>query len=226
VLQNEFLAPYFRRETGIDCSVIHTFDTIAEQAERFGEDTPLILYDCAGMDASTAPDFLDGCLAGVPSHWIVVLYNLQHDTGVEEAGLVSGVRGFFYEGDPWAHVAKGIRAVFDGELWVSRRIMFKCVSANRTVAARRPERLLSEREREIVTLLAEGAGNEEIARTVRISKHTVKNHLYRIYKKINAQGRVQAAEWAATNSVRAESNHEGASGAEPTTGLRPEDRTE
>ncbi|MFW6139166.1 MAG: response regulator transcription factor, partial [Spirochaetota bacterium] len=56
---------------------------------------------------------------------------------------------------------------------------------------------LTSREIEILTLIAIGKRNEEIAEKLFISPHTVKTHLYNIFKKINVSDRLQAAFWAA-----------------------------
>ena len=58
---------------------------------------------------------------------------------------------------------------------------------------------LTERQTEILALVAVGASNEEIADRLCISAHTVKSHLYKIFKIINAPNRLQAALWAAKN---------------------------
>jgi DNA-binding NarL/FixJ family response regulator len=58
--------------------------------------------------------------------------------------------------------------------------------------------VLTSREREILCRLACGAKNKEIAADLCISLHTVKTHIYKIYKKINVSDRLQAALWAAT----------------------------
>jgi DNA-binding CsgD family transcriptional regulator len=58
---------------------------------------------------------------------------------------------------------------------------------------------LTKRELEILSTIAEGATNEEIADRFFISPNTVKSHLYNIYKKIGLSNRLQAALWARRN---------------------------
>ncbi len=59
--------------------------------------------------------------------------------------------------------------------------------------------VLSGREIEILGLVAQGAMNTDIAQTLYISRHTVKSHLYNIYKKIKVTNRLEAALWANEN---------------------------
>jgi LuxR family transcriptional regulator of csgAB operon len=61
------------------------------------------------------------------------------------------------------------------------------------------ETVLTPREMEILGVLASGAKNEEIADKLFISPHTVKTHLYAIYRKINVSNRLQAVLWASKN---------------------------
>jgi LuxR family transcriptional regulator of csgAB operon len=61
------------------------------------------------------------------------------------------------------------------------------------------ESTLTPREIEIVSMIAAGAANAHIADKLCISSHTVKTHIYNIFKKINVPNRLQAALWAAKN---------------------------
>lgn len=55
---------------------------------------------------------------------------------------------------------------------------------------------LTMREREVLKLIAKGLSNEEIAEQLFISKHTVKNHITNIYRKIGSRNRTKVALWA------------------------------
>ena len=55
---------------------------------------------------------------------------------------------------------------------------------------------LTERELEVITALARGAGNKQIARTLDISEKTVRNHISNIYKKLHIYDRTQAVLYA------------------------------
>lgn len=64
-----------------------------------------------------------------------------------------------------------------------------------------PGNLLTERELEVLRLLANGMSNPEIAKALAISQHTVKSHVTHIYDKLGVNDRAQAAVWASFHNV-------------------------
>ena len=58
---------------------------------------------------------------------------------------------------------------------------------------------MTEREQQVLSVIAKGATNQEISAHLKISQHTVKTHIYNIYQKINVPNRLQAALWASQN---------------------------
>ena len=58
---------------------------------------------------------------------------------------------------------------------------------------------LTIREQEIMRCLMTGASNSEIASSLFVSEHTIKSHLYNVFKKINVRNRLQAVRWAKEN---------------------------
>jgi DNA-binding NarL/FixJ family response regulator len=61
---------------------------------------------------------------------------------------------------------------------------------------------LSDREREVLTLVADGLANKQIARHLSITERTVKAHLTSIFQRIGVTDRTQAALWAERNGLR------------------------
>ena len=59
--------------------------------------------------------------------------------------------------------------------------------------------LLTRREKQILSLTATGATNTEIANNLNVSMHTVKTHIYNLFKKIDVSNRIQAVNWAKEN---------------------------
>jgi DNA-binding NarL/FixJ family response regulator len=94
-----------------------------------------------------------------------------------------------------------VRAILNGQLWLSRRIMTKCIEQNEGYrnSSKTETPILTPRERQMLAEITVGSTNTEIADKLCVSPHTVKTHLYNIYKKINASNRLQAALWATKN---------------------------
>ena len=80
-------------------------------------------------------------------------------------------------------------------------MMTKCIfeGTDKDKSSKSISEKLTQRQIQILALIAVGATNDDISDKLCISPHTVKNHLYRIFKKINVPNRVQAALWAAGN---------------------------
>ncbi len=150
----------------------------------------------------------DSCLAllkpeddEIFSRHFVALFNVGHGLGIEERALERGVRGFFYTKDPQEMFPKGVRAIFQGELWVTREILSRYALGNRGKGRvyKKEKVSLTPREKEILAMIALGTKNEKIAAELFITSNTVKTHIYNIYKKINVPNRLQAALWVAKN---------------------------
>lgn len=108
-----------------------------------------------------------------------------------------GVRGFFFEDDQAELILKGICALKNEELWVTRGDLMEYVSRQpaKIPSAYQSAKQLTPREKEVVHLIAAGSTNGEISNQLCISPHTVKSHVYNIFKKLGLQNRIQAALW-------------------------------
>jgi len=196
-LQNELLKDYLVKETGITCSFGPNTDIGLDSAET-GEGI-LILYDCLGKDVKDIWGALEANKSPGISSQNVAFFNLNPDIENEKDFLDRGIRGVFHMNEPLSLIPKGVMAMLNGEMWYSR----KTLSARILEPDRKPNTSLeaasslTAREKEILIGIAAGNSNDEIANDLFISPHTVKTHIYNIYKKINISNRLQAMLWVA-----------------------------
>jgi DNA-binding NarL/FixJ family response regulator len=116
----------------------------------------------------------------------------------------AGVRGIVSSEDlRFEHLCKSIRCVHQGQIWASNeQLAFLVSSVSRpkstdvTDSKGRP--LLTAREQQVLHLLADGLSNSELATMLRLSEHTIKNHLFRIYDKLGVSNRMEAVLYALT----------------------------
>jgi len=198
-LNNEAIASCLERETGDQCFVLGDISHIPIADPKDLGRPRLVLLDCQGKDPENVLAELRPYLNQKQSTNHVVLFSVGHNLGIEKKCVLEGVRGFFYEKDPLDRFLKGVRAVLDGELWLSREIMTKCIleGTDQDEATMNASEFLTSRQTEILALVSVGATNDEIADKLYLSPHTVKTHLYNIFRKINVPNRLQAALWAA-----------------------------
>ena len=96
---------------------------------------------------------------------------------------------------PQALLSKGIKAIFDGELWFPRAVLQTYLMKSRTFnkTFSRSEVSLTDREVEVLKVMATGAKNSEIASSLNLSPHTIKSHIHNLLRKIGASNRAEAA---------------------------------
>jgi DNA-binding NarL/FixJ family response regulator len=195
-LLNDLLAARLSQETGVSCSHSPSLAKILERARP-----DLTLIDCTGVDMQV----LLREAGGENSPFMatsVALFNVPDDQSVELEALHSGVRGIFYRNASFKLMTRGVNAMLDNELWFSREAMsaFLLGRQNRPAelaAVEGEQGELSQREKEILLMLAAGATNKDIAEKLFLSLNTIKSHIYNIYKKIDVPNRLQASLWAA-----------------------------
>jgi DNA-binding NarL/FixJ family response regulator len=200
-LQNELIASYLKEKTGNECLVVDDISQVWTDDAKNQSRKKLLFLDCQGKSLNGLHTELTSYISDSRRKNCVVLFNVPADLEFEKKFILKGVRGFFYEHDPLDNFLKGVRAVLDGKLWLSREMMTRCIfeDTDNDKSSKKICEELTERQIEILAMIAVGSTNDEIADKLCISPHTVKTHLYRIFKKINVPNRVQAALWAAKN---------------------------
>ena len=199
-LQNEMFAYVLEKETNGSCCVIERMSDLHDNATD-GSPHKLLLIDCESRALYRTFEDLNASGINSDDGYIVALFNLLPDQGIEQKALRHGIRGFFYQHDALELLLKGVKALFHGETWLAREILVECATNSGTQPRSRSQNLngLTSREMEILAFISAGSPNEEIAKKLFISPHTVKTHLYHIFKKIGVPNRLQAALWAMQN---------------------------
>jgi len=110
--------------------------------------------------------------------------------------LKSGIAGYLTKDEAVDHIVDVVRGVARGETgWFSRNVMVKVAERGKEGGCSRRD-ALSEREKQILRLVAQGKINEEIAAILYITDGTVKNHITNVYRKLGVHTRTQAGTWA------------------------------
>ena len=132
---------------------------------------------------------------------VVMLTTFDMDEYVYEA-LRAGASGFLLKDVPPEQLVEGIRAVASGDALlapsITRRVIEEFVSRPPGSARTLPPELeeLTPRESEVLTLMARGQSNAEIANTLVVSETTVKTHVAHVLTKLGLRDRVQAVVFA------------------------------
>jgi DNA-binding NarL/FixJ family response regulator len=130
---------------------------------------------------------------------VVVLTISDQDADVLDA-ILAGACGYLLKDSSIQDLMAGIRAASVGEALISPHIAAKVLQRIRATGvetdAPSPGPELSDRENEVLRLIANGKDNAEIARELHISPKTVKNHISNILMKLQIENRIQAAVYA------------------------------
>ena len=135
--------------------------------------------------------------AAQPDVAVVVLTSFSDRDQILQA-LDAGAVGYLLKDAEPDEIAKAVRAAARGEAPLDPRAGRALLSARGSSS---PLDGLSEREREVLRLVARGLPNKRIARELSISEKTVKTHLTSVFRTIGVTDRTQAALWAERNGL-------------------------
>ena len=140
--------------------------------------------------------------AAQPDTQILMLTISEQSEDLFEA-IRLGARGYLLKNVSTQELLAAIRQVSSGEAPIAPRMAGKLVDAFATMPMERPAEhlaekieILTEREVDVLRLVARGLSNKEIGSLLSISPLTVKSHLRSILDKLSLRGRVEAAAWA------------------------------
>ena len=157
-------------------------------------------------DAPESADAVAGVVSAAPNARVVALAMPEVETrlvGLAEAGI----SGYVSREGSIDDLVAAIESVFRGEMLCSPQMAATLLRRVTTLAAERhPERTraqLTERQSEILALIAEGLTNKEIASRLCIELPTVKNHVHTIFARLDVRRRSEAVARAREHSVAA-----------------------
>ena len=163
-------------------------------------DVAVIDLDIPGMSGIEVTHRL---AATVPRVRVLVLTVIAEESTVVDA-LMAGARSYLLKEASIDQVVEAIHATARGDSMISPRIAAPLVGRLRHASgseAPLESAQLTPREQEVLELVARGLDNAEIAESLKLSQHTVKNHVSSILGKLGVENRIQAAVRAARSGL-------------------------
>jgi DNA-binding NarL/FixJ family response regulator len=164
---------------------------VAAQAE-------LLLLDCLDPNHKSH-DLICDLRESVP-HIKVVLFGMDEDSDIFLQAVRLGVNGYVLKKASASELVDAVRSVAQGEAICPAKfckVLFHALASETNqqaaIAEQRAMRFeLTQRQRQLMSLVAMGLSNKEIAANLNLSEFTVKNHIYRVMKHVDAQNRHEA----------------------------------
>ncbi len=165
----------------------------AIQQYRLVSPTRLVMIDMAIADICEISN-----LSSAHPETIIAIYNVEDISLLAKFLCIQGVNGMFLHDESSDIIKKGMLALNQGELFFPREITNILMDRVKLDSGHTAIELssLSKKEREILKTLSLGKTNNDIAEEMNLSFHTVKTHVYNIYKKLNINNRSEATKIA------------------------------
>ena len=182
-----------RRET--DIAIAGEAATGAEAVKATAGLQPDVVLMDLQMPQGNGIDATRAIVTASPHIRVLVLTMFEDDDSVF-AALQAGARGYILKGADKGEMLRAIRAVYSGEAIfgpaIAQRMVHYFAALRQPSAPQAPFPELSEREREILAMIARGRSNQEIADDLVVSLKTVRNHVSNIFAKLQVADRAQA----------------------------------
>ncbi|RUY44027.1 response regulator transcription factor [Mesorhizobium sp. M7A.F.Ca.US.003.02.2.1] len=191
--------PLFREGVMRSLSEIGGFEMVgagatAQDAERLASTVrpDILLLDISLPGGGLAA--VESILASYPTQKIVMLTVSEANADVTKA-LNAGVRGYVLKGVGSRGLADILRNVAAGESYLTPTLSARLLSDLQSPANSTADRLrqMTERQTEILWLVAEGLSNKEVARRLNLHEKTIKHHMTRVMSKLSVRNRTEAA---------------------------------
>jgi two-component system NarL family response regulator len=182
-----------------DIEVVGQAGDGAEAVRKAGESVPDIVLMDVRMPRSSGIQACRAIKEVAPSAKIIILTMSDEEEDLFEA-IRAGASGYLLKDIPLDEVAEAVRAVHGGQSLISPSMAGKLLTEFATLAKRDqeqpPQQLpapkLTDREMQVLRLVARGMNNRDIAKELFISDNTVKNHVRNILEKLQIHSRMEA----------------------------------
>lgn len=188
-------------ETEPDIEVVGQASDGAEAVQQAGEQLPDVVLLDVRMPRSSGIEACRQIKDVAPSAKIVILTMSDEEEDLFEA-IRAGASGYLLKDIPLDEVAEAVRAVHGGQSLISPSMAGKLLTEFAALARRDQEQVeqpqqvpapkLTDREMQVLKLVARGMNNRDIAKELFISDNTVKNHVRNILEKLQIHSRMEA----------------------------------
>ena len=193
------LASVLEQET--DLTVVGQAGTGVEALTKARELSPDIILMDLQMPEMNGVEAISRIMEEGLDTGIIILTTFDTDDHIF-SGIEAGARGYLLKDSPPEDVVKAIRTVFQGDSLIQPRVVSRLLHRLGQLShPLAPESALSQREAEVLRLIATGAANKEIASQLNIGQSTVKTHIVRIFGKLRANGRTEAVSEAVKKGI-------------------------
>jgi len=180
-----------------DIRVVGTAQSAEEALAAIKTVRPDIVLLDLELPGMSGIDAIPRVIAGGDHVRVIVL--TAYDTEERVLGAIrAGAGGYLLKGAAAAEIVHAIRAVREGGSYLTPRVATQVMAQ---VVSRGRSGVLSEREREVLRLIAQGQSNKQIGRQLSITERTVKFHVTSIFNKLGTDNRAQAIAVAARRGL-------------------------
>lgn len=193
-LQNALLARLIEEHLGLACAI-----RAPEDARLCGPQQGVLALLDAGASSQL---LLEAQVLDIHEQIsVIAVFNSPAGQAFDRLLRWPKVRGLFYENTGEAHFLQGIQSLSSHEHWLPRKVLAAYLEETRCIQhhPNTCDASLTAKETQILRAMISGAKNAEIAQVLHVSPHTIKTHVYNLFRKIKVNNRVQAVSWALVN---------------------------
>jgi two-component system, NarL family, nitrate/nitrite response regulator NarL len=193
-MNSQLLAEALAQDSRLDVAAVEPNQALILAA--VGHQRPDVVLISSALESGTQGfDLARQISSSFPETQLILLMDSSNPASVVQA-FRSGAHGVFSRTESSKSLAKCIHSVHQGQVWANSAELRCVIEALRESEPMRlvdsgGDAILSKREQDVVRCVAEGLSNREIANSLGLTEHTVKNYLFRIFDKLGVSSRVE-----------------------------------